>query len=189
MAQAQKGFRKGGAVAIGVAGDAVDYVDSFRRRYDPHVARIMPHITLAFARELESAQWHLARPCIEGDLAEISPFTIRVAETGTFIQEGFVLWLKPVDEHDELTLLRNIVLKAFPGVVFERADDFIPHISIGFFEAQEDLRKAQDIVQHELHPFSFRVASVAFLQADEGNVWQCVDSIELGGPEVRSSTC
>jgi 2'-5' RNA ligase len=187
MKQAQKGFRKGGAVTIGVVGDAAGYVDSFRRRYDPHVTRIMPHITLAFARHLETAQWSLARAGILSDLTEMPPFTVHVAETGVFVQEGFVLWLGPNVEHDELVSLRNIVLKPFPDVTFERPDDFVPHISIGFFETQGGLMRARDAVQHELHPFSFRVAFISFLQADEGDIWQCIDTVELGGLETGAS--
>jgi 2'-5' RNA ligase len=187
MKQAQKGFRKGGAVAVAVAGDAAGYVDSFRRRYDPQVTRIMPHITLAFARGLETVPWSLARAGILGDLREMPPFTVHVAETGVFVQNGFVLWLRPTVEHDELVSLRNIVLKPFPDVAFERPDDFVPHISIGFFGTQDALLKARDIVQRELHPFSFRVAYVSFLQADEGDIWQCFDTLDLGGLESGTS--
>lgn len=186
MEQAQQGFRKGGAVAASVSGDAAGYVDSFRRKYDPHVARIMPHITLAFAEGLAKSRWFLVRHRIEQDLMGILPFTIHVAETGVFTREGFVLWLKPTDEHGELQMLRTVILKAFPDVAFDRPDDFVPHISIGFFETQDNLLQARDAVRHELHPFSFRLAHVSFFQADAGDIWQCVDTIELGG--LKSGT-
>jgi 2'-5' RNA ligase len=187
MKQAQKGFRKGGAVAVAVAGDAAGYVDSFRRRYDPQVTRIMPHITLAFARGLETVPWSLARPSIERNVTQVLPFTVHVAGADVFTQDGFVLWLKPTDDQDELLSLRKIVLRAFPDVAFERPDDFVPHISIGFFGTQDALLKARDTVQHELHPFSFRVAYISFLQADTGNIWQCVDTVELGGLKTGTS--
>jgi 2'-5' RNA ligase len=187
MRQAEKGFRKGGAVAVGVTGDAAGYVDGFRRRYDPHAARIMSHITLAFAGSLETEQWSRARSAIQKDLRASPPFSIHVADTGLFVQGGFVLWLKPVDEHDELLSLRSVVLQAFPDVAFDRPDDFVPHISIGFFATLESLLAARDVVQRELHPFSFRVASISFLQADEGDIWQCVDTVELGGLKTGAS--
>lgn len=187
MEQIQKRFRKGGAVTVSVTGDAADYVDSFRRRYDPHAARIMPHITLAFAGSLETEQWSCARSAIERELHASPPFSINVADTGMFVQGGFVLWLKPVDEHGELLTLRNVVLQAFPDVGFDRPDDFVPHISVGFFDTQETLLAARDTVQSELHPFSFRVASLSFLQADEGDIWQCVDTVELGGLKTGAS--
>ena len=184
MEHIQKRFRKGGAVAVSVTGDAADYVDSFRRRYDPHAARIMSHITLAFGQSLETEQWSRARSAVARDLGATSPFSIRVADTGIFVDGGFVLWLRPVDEHGELLALRGIVLRSFPGVAFERPDDYVPHISIGFFATQEALIAARDTVERELHPFSFRVASIAFLQADEGDIWRCVDTVELGHPRT-----
>lgn len=187
MTQARKRFRKGGAVAVSVEADAAGYVDSFRRRYDPHVAHIMPHITLAFAHDLETVQWSQARPRIERDLQELPPFTVHVAETGVFVRDGLVLWLRPTVENGELISLRSVVVREFPGVTFERPDDFVPHISIGFFETEESLLRARAVVQRELRPFSFRVAFVSFLQADEGDIWRCVDSIKLGGSEARPS--
>lgn len=174
-------------MTVGVTGEAADYVDSFRRRYDPHAARIMPHITLAFAGSLETEQWSRARSAIDRELHASPPFIIDVADIGMFVQGGFVLWLKPIDEHGELLTLRKVVLQSFPDVAFDRPDDFVPHISIGFFETQEILLSARDTVQRELHPFSFRVASISFLQADEGDIWQCVDTVELGGLNTGAS--
>jgi 2'-5' RNA ligase len=180
MEQDRKGLRKGGAVAVTVSGDAADYVNGFRRRYDPHVANIMPHITLAVAPELDVCDWMPARSPIQVLLAQIPPFTIRVAELGTF-SDDFVLWLQPTAPHGELLTLRQTILGSFPDVAFDRVDDYVPHISIGFFTGREALLEAQDTIRRELTPFSFRVAYISYLQADEGNIWQCVDTVELGG--------
>ena len=180
MEQDRKRLRKGGAIAIAVSGDAADYVNDFRRRYDPHVARILPHITLAVAPELDACDWMPARPRIREALSRIPPFTVHVVELGTFMDD-LVLWLQPNVPHDELFTLRQMVLGSFPDVVFDRVDDFVPHISIGFFTSREALLEAQGTVRRELTRFSFRVAYVSYLQADEGNIWQCVDTVELGG--------
>jgi len=180
MEQDRKRLRKGGAIAIAVSGDAADYVNDFRRRYDPHVARILPHITLAVAPELDACDWMPARPRITQALAQISPFTICVAGLDTFMDD-LVLWLQPIAPRDELYTLRQMVLGSFPDVAFDRVDDFVPHISIGFFTSREALLEAQGIVRRELTRFSFRVGSISYLQADEGNIWQCVDAVELGG--------
>jgi len=144
------------------------------------VTRIMPHITLAVAPELDVCDWMSARPRIRGALAQFPPFTIRVAELGTFVDD-LVLWLRPTAPHGELVTLRQIILESFPDVEFDRVDDFVPHISIGFFASSEDLLEAQDAICRELIPFSFRVGSISYLQADDGNIWQCVDTVELGG--------
>jgi 2'-5' RNA ligase len=187
MEQDRKGFRKGGAVAVVVSGDAADYVDGFRRRYDPHVTHIMPHVTLAVAPELDVCDWMPARPHIEEALAQLPPFTIRVAELGTFMDD-LVLWLQPTVHHGELLTLRQVILGSFPDVAFDRVDDYVPHISIGFFTGREGLLEAQDAVRREMMPFSFRVGFVSYLQADEGNVWQCVDMVDLGGAD-HGVTC
>jgi 2'-5' RNA ligase len=180
MEQDRKGLRKGGAVAVTVSGDAADYVNGFRRRYDPHVTRIVPHITLAFAADLDVFDWTLAHHQIKKSLAQLPPFTVHVAGLGTFMDD-FVLWLQPTAPHGELLTLRQTILGSFPDVAFDRAADYVPHISIGFFAGREALLEAQDTVRRELTPFSFRVAYISYLQADEGNLWQCVDTVELGG--------
>jgi 2'-5' RNA ligase len=180
MEQDRKRLRKGGAVAVAVSDDAAGYVDSFRRRYDPHVTRIMPHITLAVAPELDVCDWMPAHVRIQEALTQVPPFTIRVAELDTFMDD-LVLWLRPTAPHGELLTLRQTVLGSFPDVAFDRVDDYVPHISIGFFAGREALLEAQDTIRRELTPFSFRVAYISYLQADEGNIWQCVDTVELGG--------
>ncbi|HWQ21253.1 MAG TPA: 2'-5' RNA ligase family protein [Clostridia bacterium] len=180
MDQNRKRLRRGGAVAVAVSGDAADYVDSFRRLYDPHVASILPHVTLAVAPELDVGDWMSARPLIKEALSQVQPFAIRVAELGTFADD-LVLWLRPTVPHGELVTMRKMILGAFPDIEFDRVHDFVPHISIGFFTGRQALLLAMDAIRPELVPFSFQVAYVSFLQADEGDVWQCVDTVELGG--------
>jgi len=72
MEQEELRLRKGGAVTVPVAGSAAAYVDTFRRRYDPHVDLIMPHITLAFAAELDACDWMPVRSRIQAALADIA---------------------------------------------------------------------------------------------------------------------
>jgi len=189
MEQNAKRLRKGGAVTVAVSGDAVDCVNSFRRLYDPSVSRIMPHITLAFAAELDASDWMQARTRMREALAWIDPFTVQVASVGTFMDD-LVLWLRPSTPHGELLALRQTIMEIFPDVAFDRVHDFVPHISIGFFAGHQALLQAVNAVRQELVPFSFRVAHLSFLQADEGNIWQCVDAVELGENEAPGSpTC
>jgi 2'-5' RNA ligase len=189
MEQDGERLRKGGAVTVAVSGDAAGYVDSFRRLYDPNVTHIMPHITLAFAAELDALDWMPARPRMREALARIPPFTVQVASVGTFMDD-LVLWLQPSAPHGELLTLRQTILGLFPAVAFDRVHDFVPHISVGFFAGRQALLQAVNSVRQELVPFSFRVAHLSFLQADEGNIWQCVDAIELGEEEgLDSPTC
>jgi 2'-5' RNA ligase len=180
MEQDGKRLRRGGAVTVAVSGDAADYVDGFRKRYDPHVTRIVPHITLAFAADLDVSDWMLARHQIKKSLDQLPPFTVHVARPGMFMDD-FVLWLQPTAPRGELLTLRTTVLESFPDVAFDRAADYVPHISVGFFTNREELLEAEDAVSRELVPFSFRVAHVSYLQADEGDIWQCIDTLELGG--------
>lgn len=187
MELSQKRFRKGGALAVGVSGDATEYVNGFRRRYDQHASRIMPHITLAFAPELDLDKWSQRRAKLAETLVAIDPFVVHVAETGVFIQEKLVLWLKPVVAQDNLERLRGIVLAAFPDVTFERRYDFVPHISIGFFETAQALSTAKNVVDSELCPFSFRVAFLSFLLADTDDIWLCVDTVDLGEQGAEGS--
>jgi 2'-5' RNA ligase len=189
MEQNAKRLRRGGAVTVAVPGVAADCVDAFRRQYDPNVTHIVPHITLAFAPELDVCDWMPARPRMREALTRIHPFTVQVTGVGTFMDD-LVLWLRPTAPHGELLTLRQTILRLFPDVAFDRVHDFVPHISIGFFAGRQALLLAMNAVRQELVPFSFRVAHLSFLQADEGNIWQCVDTVELGEEEAGSfSTC
>lgn len=174
-------FRKSGAVVLCVPGDAADYIDVFRRRYDPSVERIMPHITLAFAEDLTTDVWQVERASMQRALARVHPFTISVADLGTFPLPDGVLWLKPQETGRELQTLQEIVLHAFPDIQFAWAQEFVPHISIGFFRSEEALTAAQQAVRKELRPFSFRIAIVSFLRAEQGDIWRPADMLELGG--------
>jgi len=180
MEQNAERFRKGGAVTVAVPGNAREYVDAFRRRYDPNMAHIIPHITLMFAPDLDAHGWFSQHPRIEAALGRIDAFEVRVSRVAMF-PEDFVLWLQPTDSHGELFRLRQTILELLPGVAFDHPHDFVPHISIGFFSGQGALAEARAVVERELIPFSFQVAAVSFLQADEGNVWHCVDTVGLGG--------
>ena len=84
-------------------------------------------------------------------------------------------------------MYKRQILQSFPELAFDRLDDFVPHISIGFFAGREALLEASDTVQRELIPFSFRAGYISYLQADEGNIWQCVDTVELGNLEAGGS--
>ena len=179
MKQEELRLRKGGAVTVPVAGNAAAYVDTFRRRYDPHVDLIMPHITLAFAAELDACDWMPFRSRIQAALADMPPFDLQVRAVDTF-PDSLVLWLKPDDPDGQVATLRNCIMSTFHGVEFDHADNFVPHISIGFFETPEQLEAARTVVARELVPFTFHVSYLSFLQADEGNVWRCVDTVELG---------
>lgn len=183
MKQAEERLRKGGAVTVAVPENVRSYVDGFRKRYDPHMTHIIPHITLVFAHDLDAQDWFERRAALAAELAKIDPFEVTVAQVATFPQE-FVLWLEPTDTHGELAALRETVLRLLPGIAFDHLHDFVPHISIGFLSSQSTLAQAQGAVQHELVPFSFRVSAISFLQADAGDVWQCVDAIGL-----RSDSC
>lgn len=186
MEQNTTRLRKGGAVTVTVPGSAREYVDTFRRRYDSAMAHIVPHITLAFAAELDASVWMPARPRMREALARINPFTVRVVGVGTFMHD-LVLWLRPSTPSGELLALRQTILEIFPNVAFDRVHDFVPHISIGFFSGQSILAEACAVIQRELIPFRFQVDAVSFLQADEGDVWHCVDTVRLGGDKASDS--
>lgn len=180
MNHVEKGLRESGAVTICIMGDAGDYIDSFRHRFDPYVERIMPHITLMFAQDLDVTIWQSVRRSIQEGLSHITPFSVSVGRTGVFHDDTLVLWLLPEDEHGEVAAIRSLLLRAASGVTVERVHDFVPHISIGFFDREESLIAAREVVDADLRPFDFRVAFLSFLRADDNDVWHCVDTLNLG---------
>jgi 2'-5' RNA ligase len=161
--------------------EAGEIVNAWRRLYDPSHTFLAPHLTVAYPPFVPPEAWPEVRPTILACLANIAPFSIVLRETGLFLGNSHVLWLKPEDG-GHLARIRQALEAALPEAVPPLPFVYQPHVSIGFFQDLTSLQEAQQKVELELkEPIEFEVngLSYGFQQAD--NRWVIFDTVHFPG--------
>ena len=108
-------------------------IQAIRRRYDRHVGRWMPHITLIYPFRPRSLFDEAGRELCEKCRA-IKPFELTLAEFEHFDhgRGRYTLWLAPRPEA-ALTRLQQTLESALPdcGDVSRHREGYTPHLSVG----------------------------------------------------------
>lgn len=105
-----------------------DFVNSYRKRYDPHYAHIPPHITLKAGFEAEDTQIKDIVQKLHDVAKSASPFDITVTKFSSFKPVNNVIYLK-VKPKDDLEKLHKEIYAQFPDHVPEYM--YVPHITVG----------------------------------------------------------
>ncbi|NSL51422.1 2'-5' RNA ligase family protein [Calidifontibacillus erzurumensis] len=106
-----------------------DYANSFRKRYDPHIALIPPHVTLVNPFELPDEMVKEFIQKLHQVAASIKPFSLEVYKVKTFhpAVNKIYLAIKKTDEILDLHRKLNTDILANN----EKTESFVPHITIG----------------------------------------------------------
>ncbi len=120
-------------------------INEFRRKYDPHVDLIEPHITFVFLVPGSVGEANLVRH-IESVLGNWRPFPIHLKG----LQKAWDHWLFLVlaQGNENVTRLHQ---ELYTGVLaaYHRPDiEFIPHLGLGLFlrqDANYDIRNPQQV--------------------------------------------
>jgi 2'-5' RNA ligase len=123
----------------------VKLINEFRRKYDPHVALINPHITFVFLVPESVGEGNLISH-IESILNHWQPFPIRLKG----LQKAWDHWLFLIlaEGNESVTRLHR---ELYTGILnaYHRTDiPFIPHLGLGLFAKQHgnyDIRDPQDV--------------------------------------------
>ena len=170
---------------IFIGGKAMDTINTWRRRYDPTVLDVQPHITLAYPPFVPFEQWEKVKPQIVSCLAGYEPFRVVFQQAGTFTGDSpidpNVLWLKPEDG-GVITRMRLDLEKKFPAFVPPMPFPYVPHLSIGFIQGNEALQRALVVVQKSLKPFEITVKEIVYEALDDQAGLHFFDHIPLGAP-------
>lgn len=106
-----------------------DYANSFRKRYDPHIALIPPHVTLVnpFVSTEDEIKGSIQK--LHKVALDLSPFALDVYKAKTFHPAANKIYL--AIKRDEQLL--NLHSKLNADVFFndEKTESFVPHITIG----------------------------------------------------------
>lgn len=105
-----------------------DFVNSYRKRYDPHYAHIPPHITLKAGFEVDDQQINEVVQKLRDVAKKVNPFDITVTKFSSFKPVNNVIYLKIAPKED-LENLHSEISARFPDHVPEYL--YVPHITIG----------------------------------------------------------
>lgn len=144
-------------------------LDDFRGKFDPKSTLIPPHITLVFPVSGEIGQDSLIKH-IQESIASIKPFGITLE--GTHLASDNYLYLLVSKGNEKIVELHD---RLYTGVLapYLRTDlEFIPHLTIGYFEKNNSLDKNQyDLAKEALQnsPFNFEVSfdSISLIQIND----------------------
>lgn len=105
-----------------------DYVNSYRKRYDPHYSLIAPHLTLKYPFEASEDEIKDIVALLEEIASDSVPFKLKVLKVSSFKPVNNVIYLK-LELNKELAELQdklhNNVMKK------DQEFSFVPHITIG----------------------------------------------------------
>jgi len=159
-------------------------IDRWRRIYDPLFELVPPHITVAYPPFVPEEDWPAVQPALARCLSSFSPFRIRLQGLGVFSGDTFVLWLRPEDG-GTLARLRARVAEEFPQYVPALPFDYVPHLTIGCFETEDELRRAQQAIEAGMVPCHFLVKELVYTSPDHGGDWGVYQRLALGPPRAR----
>jgi 2'-5' RNA ligase len=167
------------ALAIFLPQDVAQVVDTWRRRYDPHVDSIAPHITMAYPPFVPEPEWSVVRPQLAECLAGIEPIDVTLRTVGIFAGSPSVLWLRPEDD-GKLAHIHASLAECFPKYLPPSPFEYVPHVTIGFFDSSDALAQAQTVVLQELNPMRFQVREFMLGVYSPLDEWQLHDRVSLG---------
>jgi 2'-5' RNA ligase len=159
-------------------------IDEWRRKHDVHYRIVPPHITVAYPPFVPEEAWSTVRPFLVGLFSEFEPFTVTLAELDAFAEEDHVLWLKPEDR-GTAKRIRSLLVESLSGYVAELPLEYVPHLTVGFFNSREELLAARDSIASEITPLRFRVEDMAYMVVDRDGVARVRDRVPLGAATRR----
>src|SRR5699024_2758298 len=104
-----------------------DLANGYRKRYDPHFARITPHMTIKGVFEANDEEIEDVAKAIGEVISKYRPFELNVTKVSTFAPITNAIYFK-VEENETLSNLHQELNYDFFGEEPEYA--FIPHITI-----------------------------------------------------------
>jgi len=153
----------------------IKLINEFRRKYDPHVALINPHITFVFLVPESVGEANLTSH-IESVLNHWRPFPIHLKG----LQKAWDHWLFLILAEGNENVIR-LHRELYSGILAEyhRPDiEFVPHLGLGLFAQQDanyDIRNPREV------PLDVERYSQALKEAQQLNLdYHCeVDRLHL----------
>lgn len=140
--------------------DNIDVINDIRKKYDPLVDLVLPHITLVFPFDSELTNEELSL-YLKECLNDIQPFKVQLE--GFSKQQnkyGNYLLLNVVQGMD---VIKSIHERLYKNKLkqFDAGNDFVPHMTVGKVSSMDLLDKAFDDVNKCNDKFSTMVKKIS----------------------------
>jgi 2'-5' RNA ligase len=144
-------------------------IQNIRKKYDRHIHRWMPHITLLYPFKLQS-EFNKLEPSFSTICNEIELFEITFNNFNYFNhgKQKYTLWLTPEPEYLVVSLQHKL-LEIVPDCndVNLYRKGFIPHLSVGQIEGKDNLETLLKSLQTNWTPLKFKITSIYFIAREK----------------------
>lgn len=157
----------------------MEEINNIRKKYDPLVHLVRPHITLVFPFESKMSNEELAQ-ILEVRLELVEPFELVLA--GISRQEdtfGNYLFLNVKKGEEEIMEIHRILYEN-EFKEFDQGYPYIPHMTIGKLPTPEQLASAYDDIGGEKYCFATTIRKISVETIGDGNESIIVIEKELG---------
>lgn len=144
------------------------------------------HLTMKFLGDCEERQLIELKKIVAGIATQISNFTIRIADTGTFpnARNPRVLWLDVKDAAGDLLKIHGLLEKDCEKIGFERERRrFVPHLTIGRVKEPDRARNlAEKHLKNKFEPVEWLVSEIVIYESklfSTGSVYSVVSKHKL----------
>jgi len=168
-------------------------IQAIRARYDRHVTRWMPHITMALPFRCKE-EFPALVPLLKEGCAGIQPFGVELAAVRFFDHGGerYTLWLDP-EPMKPLQELQEALALILPDCNDVRLYEFgfTPHLSVGQANGRENMEKLLKKLQADWTPLRFTVWEVSLVWRDRPpeDTFRVGATFPIGAGRTATSGC
>ena len=144
-------------------------IQDIRKKYDRHIHRWMPHITLLYPfrpqSEFNNLESLFSTMCKKIEFFEISCNKFKYFHQG---KKNYSLYLNPEPENLVISL-QNKLLEIVPECndVNLYKNGFIPHLSVGQIDGKDNLKIVLKNLQNNWSPLKFKITSIYFIAREK----------------------
>ena len=140
-------------------------IQEIRRRYDRHVTRWMPHVTLVYPFRPRE-EFDAVEPLLRAALAEIPPFEADLREVRSFEHSAYshTMWIAP-EPSAAFQELQSVLQAQVPDCndVSNYPGGYTPHLSVGQSHGPPELQRRIADVRSGWTPVRVEVSEVALI--------------------------
>lgn len=144
-------------------------IQDIRKKYDRHLHRWMPHITLLYPfrpqSEFTKLESLFTAVCKEINTFEICCNKFKFFHHG---KQNYTLYLDPESEN-LISNLQQKILEIVPDCndVSLYKSGFVPHLSVGQIEGKDKLKSVLKKIQNNWNPLKFKLTSIYFIAREK----------------------
>ena len=157
-------------------------IQAIRERYDRHLQRWMPHVTLLYPFR-PRAMFDQAEPALRRACAALPSFAATLGELRFFPhgRDRFTIWLAP-EPAESFVRLQRALQEQFPDCddASRHGSGFVPHLSVGQATGRDQLAERLTELRAGWRQLAFEVRAVALIWREGEEPFQVDRSVPLG---------